>query len=1046
MNAKKTVSDELSHPTDIKVTVNNTPDTGDEIITKGFRKSISTSSVNNQSDDLVLTPRSLDQKDDPTQSKELASDVNDTNNEKIVENNGENDSLNRPDGEQQDKTESINSENTDNKLVFQSQTLILTPNVKDKKMGNRRASIPSTNEVVNNDGDEINTVDIKFSSALVITYGETTESTTQQETQAPIEQLNEIVDTDVFDDHLTDMIREHQEVREKGEREAREEEEEEDREAREEVEEEREGNLEVKHDHQHDQHGHQQDQHILDLKLNLNLDSGHQLVEEIAERDTDKDEEIELDRDVRYFHRSRSPGKKSKSVSHERGRAISLEDKTSSKINTDHTETSNTKESEEAVAPRRPKSSWVELDKSKRNSVAYISQSPSTSPGSYRRSLSFHRKGSVDSIETTAINPSTSNQSGSTSSVAIVASASSPPSVSNTSSPEKKRNSNSNSNGNSRRIGFFDRINPTRLIPTHYRKKDTEASSSPPQDIPDNITPNKKVMNEASGAQRVEETTQPEEDDDIKYNYQPAAKDFKGRMRLVVVMQACIRARMAKKLVKQAIAEKCMKFTQYLTSNKDLEAKVIRLQSVIKSKLTRLNNTPSSLNKLRKRHYIAMEILKTEETYVHGLHCLTDIFLHNLKSLDKSIVPPEQLRAIFSNVEVIHKYNTLILNQLKKRMQNWYTEKMQIGDIFMKFVDFLKVYTSYVNNYNKSFMILTELSKNSLVAESLMKSRSHPDVKGSELQNFLIMPIQRIPRYMMLLTDLLKNTEDTADDYSLLSAAVQKMATVADYVNERKREAENLHAVCVVASRVSGYPAIDGNKSSLALPSRTFIRQGALSIFQGDISSLDAENMPMKNFKQRYIFLFNDMVLATKKTFSSGGGSGISQKINWPGNVFKRGGVSDSYESDIYTLDELKDNDELQFKYSSLLPLEGLEVIDYADNAATNKYYFALKECDADKVKFVVAAKDAKTKSDFLQDVDDAIWNKLKAKRSHYKIEKSNSKVNISMMMMMMMMVIIYVLIYTRQTILSIASTTQASKSGFMCGNLHKQGRFFYRE
>lgn len=64
----------------------------------------------------------------------------------------------------------------------------------------------------------------------------------------------------------------------------------------------------------------------------------------------------------------------------------------------------------------------------------------------------------------------------------------------------------------------------------------------------------------------------------------------------------------------------------------------------------------------------------------------------------------------------------------------------------------------------------------------LQKSRDHPDVKGADLMNFLILPVQRLPRYVLLLRDLLKYTPEAHVDFEPLSKAVDKMSSVADYV------------------------------------------------------------------------------------------------------------------------------------------------------------------------------------------------------------------------------------------------------------------------
>ena len=119
---------------------------------------------------------------------------------------------------------------------------------------------------------------------------------------------------------------------------------------------------------------------------------------------------------------------------------------------------------------------------------------------------------------------------------------------------------------------------------------------------------------------------------------------------------------------------------------------------------------------------------------------------------------------------------------------------------------------------------------------------------GLDLTSYLIAPVQRIPRYVMLLEDLLKYTPQEHEDAEDLRAAVDKMREVADYVNEKKREAENLNKVLRVQEVLSGKIEL------LEDASRRFVREGPLV----DMSGAEKKN--------RYYFLFNDSLVASQQS------------------------------------------------------------------------------------------------------------------------------------------------------------------------------------
>ncbi len=57
-------------------------------------------------------------------------------------------------------------------------------------------------------------------------------------------------------------------------------------------------------------------------------------------------------------------------------------------------------------------------------------------------------------------------------------------------------------------------------------------------------------------------------------------------------------------------------------------------------------------------------------------------------------------------------------------------------------------------------------------------------MEGRTIRSFLILPIQRIPRYNLLLEDLIKHTPEQHVDYGLLVQASEKMKAVANDLNQ----------------------------------------------------------------------------------------------------------------------------------------------------------------------------------------------------------------------------------------------------------------------
>ncbi|EGC36722.1 hypothetical protein DICPUDRAFT_46997 [Dictyostelium purpureum] len=307
-------------------------------------------------------------------------------------------------------------------------------------------------------------------------------------------------------------------------------------------------------------------------------------------------------------------------------------------------------------------------------------------------------------------------------------------------------------------------------------------------------------------------------------------------LKKIIFMQAHIRGfliRLRWKELLRRYRTKLTQFKQHFEGNSKAHKGLLKAQASIRGKIQR--KKLFKMFPLYRRNEIVKEIISTEDKYVHSLATVTTQYLKP----SEAFLTTQQVRSIFSQIEIIYRYNSLILEKLQNRNKIWYSSGQKIGDIFIEMSEFLKVYTIYVNNYNNSIQTITECMENQKFAALLDKNRNQLNL---DLSAFLIMPIQRLPRYILLLQDLLKNTKETHTDYNDLSIALKKMKDVAEYVNEKKREAENLNQVLNIQS------SLTGKFNNLAEPHRRYVKKGTL----------------ISNDKIYLYFLFNDLLVKTE--------------------------------------------------------------------------------------------------------------------------------------------------------------------------------------
>lgn len=214
-------------------------------------------------------------------------------------------------------------------------------------------------------------------------------------------------------------------------------------------------------------------------------------------------------------------------------------------------------------------------------------------------------------------------------------------------------------------------------------------------------------------------------------------------------------------------------------------------------------SSPPALTKEEKREKrricVVNEILSSEQTYVKRLELAVELFIHPLR--EKNILTNDEFKKQFGNLEIIRDLHQKLLQDLQQAatdaaisstttptttMSNEMnptttphstpppTSTLKIGKIFKKFIGFFKMYKDYLTSYEGSTIRLAKLvTSNRKFVDFLEKARADPRSLGLGIDSFLMEPVQRIPRYRMLLEELLKYTAEDNDDYRNIAEALE---------------------------------------------------------------------------------------------------------------------------------------------------------------------------------------------------------------------------------------------------------------------------------
>ncbi|KAL1921859.1 uncharacterized protein VTP21DRAFT_10501 [Calcarisporiella thermophila] len=112
----------------------------------------------------------------------------------------------------------------------------------------------------------------------------------------------------------------------------------------------------------------------------------------------------------------------------------------------------------------------------------------------------------------------------------------------------------------------------------------------------------------------------------------------------------------------------------------------------------------------RKREAAAHEIFSTERTYVSGLLRVRDVFAQPLTARNSAKLSPDDIQAIFSNLDQLIELHEQFLKELDEREQIWGPTQL-LGDLFLRFHACLHIYSPYLQNFPLAIATIERLLK-----------------------------------------------------------------------------------------------------------------------------------------------------------------------------------------------------------------------------------------------------------------------------------------------------------------------------------------------
>ncbi|KAG8830814.1 hypothetical protein FRC17_004181 [Serendipita sp. 399] len=280
-----------------------------------------------------------------------------------------------------------------------------------------------------------------------------------------------------------------------------------------------------------------------------------------------------------------------------------------------------------------------------------------------------------------------------------------------------------------------------------------------------------------------------------------------------------------------------------------------------------------------KRAMIVKEIVSTERTYVKLLTELVDIYVKpatapvtGIASSKETVVPASERKIVFNGLESLWSFHKdsfcPSLEQAAKTLeasddadgQASAQAAFKVAQVFVSHAAFLRMYSTYINNFDNAMRRTKQWTDKSVatavvnsgaastigaaaanadanaqstltpsqkkrIKQYLKKCRTHPRHSQMNMEAYLLLPVQRIPRYRLLFEELVRATPTNPDTPDVLQKALDEITVLASNMNEGKREAESRRKLVQWQGRIRGkFP------SPLVQPHRRLIMDGRLQL------------------------------------------------------------------------------------------------------------------------------------------------------------------------------------------------------------------------
>ena len=172
---------------------------------------------------------------------------------------------------------------------------------------------------------------------------------------------------------------------------------------------------------------------------------------------------------------------------------------------------------------------------------------------------------------------------------------------------------------------------------------------------------------------------------------------------------------------------------------------VVIERSVTKSIVTPMSDDQKEHHRRSKVKRIRDELVQSEQSYVNNMTTAMEQLMFPI--MRRNIIPVETSSDQFNDFMAIQVFNKALLDEFRAR-------PTQVIAVLREFIPGMSVYTSYLQHFERRMHIRAKIVHDNNALHTLYHEASENCPHFLGMESYLIEPVQRIPRYRLLLSEV----------------------------------------------------------------------------------------------------------------------------------------------------------------------------------------------------------------------------------------------------------------------------------------------------